>query len=176
MKLTPDELFAKMNVNTELSTEEVWEEVARRTLKIRPDRDGRICVCGHPLSYHQGGDEDTRRYLESLGREVRISCQPLRQECPCQSPRAVIMAKNSRRFIMKSVGGRRSEHALHRGVLNANAHGDQFIWLINTCDRCHQTKTEDVYGMNAEMSRFTPGPSKHNFLICPNCRIEILSQ
>lgn len=87
------------------------------------DRDGRVCVCGHPVARHTN--------VSGL-----VYCKPTRMECPCKSVRAVLDAADIRPFLRKT-SGQGPLHALGRGLQACVTKEIEVRWLIDMqCDRC----------------------------------------
>lgn len=90
----------------------------------RPDRDKRICACGHPMNSHT---------ISSSG---IVLCTPSRMMCPCKVARPVLIAGDARKFLRKTMGPG-PEHALSRGILASFEDGKDVAWIIDRiCDRC----------------------------------------
>ena len=88
-----------------------------------PERDGRICLCGHPTSRH------------TIANGL-VFCKPTRMECPCKKVRAVVESSDVRPFLRKTEGSG-PMHALGRGLAAAITKGLDVAWLIEKkCDRC----------------------------------------
>jgi hypothetical protein len=87
------------------------------------DRDGRICICGHPVARHTN--------VSGL-----VYCKPTRMECPCKAIRAVVEANDIRPFLRKT-SGQGPLHALGRGLQACVVKEVEVNWLIEMkCDRC----------------------------------------
>ena len=104
------------------------EEVKTAEEKIkamsRPDRDKRICACGHPMNSHT---------VTSSG---IVMCTPSRMVCPCKSVRPVLIDGDARKFLRKTLGPG-PEHALARGILASIEDGKDVEWIIDmACDKC----------------------------------------
>lgn len=155
----------------ELTTEE------RQALMIkdfggRSGRDGRICICGHPMAYHHGADEDP--YLAAAGLSTKPSCRPLSMDCPCEEARAVILTRNTRAFLYKTTGNTPAEHALRQGITNANKKHARTEWFVPlACDRCEQESTVEnrvnPVGISP-LGRISAEPAAVNKLLCRECR------
>jgi len=93
-------------------------------LRQKPvERDGRICVCGHPAARHT--------QVSGL-----VFCKPTRMECPCKKLRSVIESSDVRPFLRKTEGSG-PMHALGRGLAAAITKGLDVVWTIEKkCDRC----------------------------------------
>lgn len=100
------------------------ETVEERTALFKAegyDRDGRICICGHPMKRH---NTDT----------FPTTCTPSRLQCPCKKARPVIEVSDTRRFLKKTRGSG-PDHALILGIHSANKAGDEIKYLSEpTCD------------------------------------------
>ena len=133
---------------------------ADELLRSKPsERDGRICLCGHPVGRH------------TIATGITY-CKPSRMECPCKSCRPVIESDDVRPFLRKT-GGAGRQHALGRGMAAAMEKGIHFEWTIDMeCDRCH------------EQGRLSPVPVTQNgtatqeatgfdALLCTSCREQV---
>jgi hypothetical protein len=104
-------------------SEEETEEAAKAISTEGYDRDGRICVCGHPMKRHAvyGG---------------MTSCTPTRLVCPCKSARPVLDVSDTRVFLRKTRGSG-SLHALAQGLFAAIKANHKVDWLVEQkCDKC----------------------------------------
>jgi hypothetical protein len=138
-----------------------FEEVEEAEKNLVPgrDRDGRICVCGHPITRHT--------LVAGL-----VFCKPTRMECPCKEQRVVLRTSDTRSFLRKTEG-QGPLHALGRGLKKAIADGREVEWLIDMkCDRC------GVDGPIAPVAVSQRGvameePTGYDKLLCKQCRSEI---
>jgi hypothetical protein len=122
-------------------------------------RDGRVCVCGHPMTRHV--------FVAGL-----VFCKPTRMECPCKEQRAVIDTTDTRSFLRKTAG-QGPLHALGRGLQNAIKAGHKVDWLIDMkCDRC---ETEGPIAPVAVSQRGVAMDEATGYdkLLCKQCRTEI---
>lgn len=140
----------------------------------RAGRDGRICICGHPMSYHQGVDPEEKKELEKLGVVVRPSCRPTKMDCSCVQPRPVILTRDTRCFLFATSGSAPTEHALRQGIRAANAKAARTDWFVpHVCDNCgkkdspenrvHPTGIRPTGGI-------APKSAPINKLLCYECR------
>lgn len=122
-------------------------------------RDGRICVCGHPMTRHA--------MLSGL-----VYCKPTRMECPCKKARPVVEASDTRPFLRKTEG-QGAMHALGRGLLAASRDGHRVEWLVpRQCDRCG---TEGPVSPVPVTQRGVAVNEATGFdaLLCNKCRMEV---
>ena len=129
-------------------------------LRTRPEkRDGRICLCGHPVG----------RHLVTAGVTL---CKPTRMECPCKKVRPVIDSDDVRPFLRKTEGAG-VEHALGRGMAAAMNKGIEFRWIVDMeCDRCHrQAPLSPVPVSQAGYSSHSA--TGYDALLCGECRSEV---
>lgn len=139
----------------DFSYEEALE--ADEKLRSRPAvRDGRICVCGHPVG----------RHMISTGITF---CKPTRMECPCKKCRPVIESADVRPFLRKTEGSGRS-HALGRGMAAAMSKGIEFSWIVDmVCDRCEKAAPLSPVPVtqNGVAAQSATG---YEALLCAECR------
>jgi len=142
----------------DFSIEEALDEDQRLRQKP-PERDGRICGCGHPISRHT--------IINGL-----VFCKPTRMECPCKSARAVLESSDVRPFLRKTEGSG-AMHALGRGLAAAASKGLEINWLIEKeCDRC---KTPGPISPVPVTQRgiSTSKPTGFDAMLCQACRQEV---
>jgi hypothetical protein len=135
-------------------------QTADKELLSKPsERDGRICVCGHPVA----------RHLNSGG---IVYCKPTRMECPCKSVRSVLESSDVRPFLRKT-NGPGTMHALGRGLASAIEKGNKVSWLVDMqCDRCG--KEGPVSPVPVTQTGFsTAYPTGYDKLLCSECRLEV---
>jgi hypothetical protein len=124
-------------------------------------RDGRICICGHSLKFHN--------FIDTRGVHV---CNALKQACPCKNPRVVVESTNTRVFMRKTEGGG-GLHALVRGIAGAQKVGATVDWVVDMkCDRCGTEGPIAPVPISPEgaiQSRSTG----YEALLCRNCREQV---
>ena len=141
------------------------EEVARaeETVRVRPAlRDGRICLCGHPVS----------RHIVAAG---IVSCTLGRQTCPCKSVKPVIDVTDTRYFLKKTEGYG-PLHALSRGVALLEEKGGSGDWIVTIeCQNpnCAKTPNSRVIPVPVD-GRVTPprvatSATGYDLLLCTTC-------
>ena len=133
---------------------------ADNDMRQRPaERDGRVCLCGHPMARHTS--------ISGL-----VICKPTRMECPCKNQRAVLEADDVRPFLRKT-GGSGPMHALGRGMAAATTKGIKFAWLVEpVCDRCKkQGPLSPVPVTQRGIS--TSQATGFDALLCAECRQEV---
>jgi hypothetical protein len=134
-------------------------EADRKLLSKPAERDGRICICGHPVGRHTN--------IAGI-----VLCKPTRMECPCKSVRPVLECDDVRPFLRKTSGSG-AMHALGRGIAAAHERGKNVAWLVEMkCDRCQKD------------GRLSPVPvtkqgvasneaTGYDALLCAECRLEV---
>lgn len=133
------------------------EKQRQERVRVRQE----ICICGHPL----------RRHHVVAGYSV---CKPSRMECPCRTPRSVLVVGDSRPFLRKT-SGIGSRHALARGLAGLIEKEKEFHWLEGmSCDRCEQLGREPESGGLVPVSVTMLGglsdkPERTNSLLCIRC-------
>jgi hypothetical protein len=124
-------------------------------------RDGRICVCGHPMSRHQ----------QEGGPGTTIICRPSRLVCKCREPYPVLEVSNTRPFMCKTTGSG-LEHALQMGIKGCRKKGIEIRWVVPlACEKKGCGGTEGVQAVPVS-DRGVPLPmeSKTNAMFCAKCR------
>jgi hypothetical protein len=138
-------------------SEEEAEQQAREFESDKYDRDGRICICGHPMKRHTSFNGMT-------------TCSPSRLICPCKKSRPVIESSDTRVFLRKTRGSG-SSHALAQGILAARGK-HEITWLIEMkCDKCGaEGKISPVAVSQAGIIK--DEPTGFDVLLCQKCREE----
>lgn len=142
-----------------MNVDEVME--VDSVLRTRPpQRDGRICLCGHGISKHQSFSG-------------RVVCKPSKMDCPCKKIRAVIDAEDSRPFLRRTQGGG-PMHALSRGLAALAASGKDAQWIIDLeCDKCHEY-SDNLVPVPVTANGFAAEEATgYDALLCPSCREQI---
>lgn len=133
------------------------EEILDRVEKENGRRDGRICICGHPMTSHSE--------FESI-----VSCTPAKMKCKCKKTRPVIEVSDTRSFKRRGEGNG-AAHALSLGIANAKRAGLEITYLIESrCDTC-QTDDVPISPVNVEKD-FTATVEETGFTVfmCDRCR------
>ena len=123
------------------------------------NRDGRICLCGHPMARHTNAGG-------------AVYCKPTRMECPCKNLRPVLEADDVRPFLRKT-GGSGPLHALGRGLQASVTKQISVAWLVEMiCDRC---KTEGPVSPVPVTQRgiAVSHATGYDALLCKDCREEV---
>lgn len=151
--MTADEVLVAMGMTPETIAREMrGAELARR--------DGRICICGHPMARHK----------DEAGVGI-IFCRPSRLSCKCQTPYAVIEVRNTRPFMFRTTG-LGLEHALQAGIFRCREKGIEITWLVpQQCERegCDSTLGVQAVPLSDRMKPVAQ-ESKINALMCVGCR------
>lgn len=122
-------------------------------------RDGRICVCGHPMTRHT--------LLSGL-----VYCKPSKMECPCKRDRPVVEASDTRPFLRKTEG-QGPRHALSRGLAAAIKAGHDVRWLVEQrCDRCATESPVSPVPVT-QNGIAVDDPTGYDALLCAKCRLEV---
>ena len=146
------------------------EAIAKyREVKLKKERNHKVCVCGHSVSYHtEVGD--------------RVVCSPAKmRSCRCTTVRPVVEAQNLRLFMCVTTGSG-GDHALGKGITASEANGKEYSWIGTAgtkCDAClgdmedwanrHILSIDPYTGMVAERST---GVDK---IVCTSCYLDIQS-
>jgi len=133
---------------------------ADAALISRPaERDGRVCVCGHPVARHT--------QVSGL-----TFCKPTRMECPCKSVRTVLESDDVRPFLRKTEGAG-ALHALGRGIAAAVSKGIKVNWVDKlVCDRCKaETKLSPVPVTQRGIA--VNHATGFDALLCEECRVAV---
>jgi hypothetical protein len=140
-------------------TEEEALEADRKLLSKPAERDGRICLCGHPMGRHTSVAGITL-------------CKPTRMECPCRASRAVLECDDVRPFLRKTSGAG-AMHALGRGIAAASERGKTVTWLVEMkCDRCKKEGKLSPVPVTKQGSASNE-PTGYDALLCAECRLEV---
>lgn len=138
---------------SEEEAEEVIQEVARNPY----NRDGAICLCGHPRSKH-------------MASSIGYTCSPAKQFCPCKKLRVVAESSDTRYFLRKTLGAG-PRHALSQGMKAAVKSGATVVWVgESSCDKCGEEKPVSpvpVTQGGIEMDE----PTGFDVLLCIECRM-----
>lgn len=136
-----------------------------RAGKLRKVKDKRVCVCGHPMSYHgQAGD-------------IEI-CTPAKGRCRCTKSREILKTDNLRKF-MYTTEGPGVDHALGKGIATCRAEEVRFEWLNPAgsvgraepkCDMCLQDMLEPIpVAVDVAFDRPAVSSTGIDKLICIGC-------
>lgn len=134
-------------------------EADAEVIRNKRERDGRICLCGHPMTRHE----------IVLGMNV---CKPTRMECPCKKARAVVETNDTRSFLRKTAGSG-PLHALGRGMQAAVVAGKDVTWVVDPiCDRCGAEDKLSPVAVN-QRGVATDEATGYDALLCRKCRQEV---
>ena len=146
-------------------SEEEAEEQARLFESDKFERDGRICLCGHPMARHT--------FLDG----GKSTCSPSRLVCKCRKARPVLETSDTRVFLRKTRGVG-SGHALSQGILAARGK-HEITWLVEMkCDKCGtegKVSPVVVSERGIILSNFYTNEDKQprfDKLLCQQCREE----
>jgi hypothetical protein len=137
-----------------------FEEALEDYNKIQKygNRDGRICICGHAMGFHEFID----------GRGINV-CNAQKQGCPCKNPRPVLETTNAKIFLRKTHGSA-GLHALMQGVVAAVSSGAKIDWLVELkCDRCESTD-QVVPCPVTHGGQVSPEATGYDKFLCRECR------
>jgi hypothetical protein len=135
--------------------------------KLKKERNHKVCVCGHSVSYH----------TQVSNRSV---CSPGKiRSCKCSTVREVAEAQNLRLFMCVTEGSG-GDHALGKGFTASDANGKEYTWIGTAgvkCDMCladmqdwanrHILAIDPFSGMPADRST---GIDK---IVCTSCYLDI---
>jgi hypothetical protein len=134
----------------DFSEEEALQVAEEEVIRTR-ERDGRICICGHPNTRH------------STYADV-VACNPTRMACDCKQIRLVLEVSDTRLFLRKTNGSGTS-HALSKSMSKAKSLGVEIKWLIDPkCDRCNVEKPISPVSISQN------GKHGYNAFLCVDCR------
>jgi hypothetical protein len=131
-------------------------------------RDGRICLCGHPVTRH--------RTVEIPGRDDEVHCRPGRTVCLCKRVTPAIEVRDTRLFLAKTEGpGRR--HALLRGLaLLAAKYPDEDVTpeelVVFACGACGSGERVVPIAVDRQ-GRVSAKTERVNGLACARCLEEL---
>ena len=138
----------------DLSEDEIRNTIERETIRARV-RDGRICICGHPLTRH------------STYADV-VACNPTKMICDCKDIRVVVETSDTRWFLRKTEGSGAS-HALVKAMQTARDKGADVKWLVDpVCDKpnCGNRDIRPVIVMQEKNGKSI----RNTILLCSECR------
>ena len=142
-------------------TEDEAREAVLQKEKHDGNKDGRICICGHPVGRHE--------FITGLGKHA---CSANKNNCPCKNLRAVIEVENARIFLRKTTGAG-PLHALGHGILKAIESGQTVRWLVEQkCDRCGKESKLSPVAVSSRGVVMNEATGL-DALVCAECRTEI---
>lgn len=130
-----------------------------KSLKTKPTRDPRICVCGHAVNKH---------VVESG------ACEPTRYKCPCRQVIPVLTVDDTRLFLRRTTGPG-AEHALTRGIAalaDANK-GCEWIEDNHKCFKCGGNDKLRAVPTDQSGTMVKYEHAAFNILACANCYEEM---
>ena len=130
-------------------------------LLTTPNKDDRVCVCGHTMSKHNVGSNGV------------VSCKPSRYECPCKRAKPVLTCDNLRPFMRKT-DGHGTRHALVMGIAKAIEIGATVKWIDDplTCEKCG-TEGHVQPVILTQKGFKTEYPLGYDYLLCNKCFSEV---
>jgi len=140
----------------DISEEEAFKDYIN--IKRTNNRDGRICICGHGMGFHN--------FIDARGIH---KCNAQKQSCPCKTPRPVLITNNVKSFLHKTQGSG-GLHALTQGIVSATKGKYLVEWTVELkCDRCGQ---ENVVPCPVSQSgRIVHEATGFDVLLCRDCRV-----
>lgn len=107
---------------------EVMRLSIAQNARLGTARDPRICICGHPVGRHIGGE----------------TCSPTRMACWCREARPVLSCSDTRPFLRKTKTLK--QHALSLGQSALDVKGRTWEWLPGqpTCMLCGALDAENL--------------------------------
>ncbi len=140
----------------DITVEEALE--AYEKIQKYGNRDGRICICGHAMGFHEFID----------GRGINV-CNAQKQGCPCKNPRPVLETTNAKIFLRKTHGSG-GLHALTQGVVAATKSGVTFDWIIDLkCDGC-ENPNQVVPCPVTQSGQVSNEATGYDKFLCRECR------
>jgi hypothetical protein len=134
-------------------SEEEAVKQARLFESDKYDRDGRVCLCGHPMKRH-----------------AFTKCSPSRLICPCKKARPVLETSDTRVFLRKTRGSG-TGHALAQGILAAKGK-HEITWLVEMkCDKCGTEGKVSPVAVSQQGSIMDEATG-FDALLCQKCREE----
>jgi hypothetical protein len=155
------EALAALGLDMDDMAEAEAELEAMGARRKRSDRDGRICICGHPVARHTDSG-------------IGISlCKPSRMECPCKKCRPALEASDIRQFMRKTWGGG-SLHALSLGIAAQVKSGRSVKWIVDIqCDRCKTASGEIVPVPVSQTGHAMTEATGYDVFLCRDCRAAV---
>lgn len=135
--------------------------------KLKKVKDRRVCVCGHPMSYH--------------GQVGEISvCTPARGRCRCTKSRAILKTTNLRKF-MYTTEGVGVNHALGKAIASCRADEVEMVWLdeggVVKCDICLEVVLEPIpVAVDVAFDRPSGMSTGVDKIICMGCYTSWISE
>lgn len=156
----------------EFNSPEAQQALFRHSFWTRADRDPRICICGHGMKNHPFSGEEVKERLAAEGRPHEEVCTVARLGCPCGAARPVLLTRDIRKFLHKSVGRGQFDHALMMGALQCHTEHIETAWLVpRVCDLCQSSTAVRAVGLDARGS-VSPVSVPDNVLLCLACYTE----
>lgn len=117
-----------------------------------------ICICGHADGFHG--------FSENQGADY---CSANKSNCACKKKQLVITAQDTRSFLRKTTGPG-ADHALARGIRDAEAAGQVLEWIGEpTCEPCGSTVDLSPCPVS-ERGIILYEDKGFNAFLCVNCR------
>ena len=151
-----------MDVVSPMSEEAVKMYLEGRLNKVK---DRRVCVCGHPMSYHGAvGDLEV--------------CTPARGRCRCAKSRPVLKSVNLRKF-MYTTEGVGVAHALGKAIAACRADEVEIEWLDGgpKCDICLDSIEEPIpVAVDVAFDRPSGQSTGVDKIVCMGCYTSWISE
>ena len=148
-------------------SEEDIDAIIRTSAEVGKVRDGRICICGHPVG----------RHTSFVG---LVSCKPARLECPCKKIHPVLEVPNTRYFMRKTIGNGIS-HALTLGLRAAQVADPESMsevaWLVpDVCAKCGEEGKKSQPCNVTQTGMVIDEPEGYDVLLCNDCRYGVTTE
>jgi hypothetical protein len=140
------------------------------------ERDGRICICGHPAKCHTSEAGEASAVHFAMKASGRNKCFPGRQSCPCRKFVGVLIASDVRKFMHRTTGPGPG-HALTKGIDSGAQSHISMSWTENAvCELC---KRSDVVltAVSLDNTLFESNDATPiNYLLCAEDRMNVYNK
>ncbi len=141
-------------------------------------RDGGVCICGHPAKCHTENIEPGVNAKHDEARRMGVNqCAPSRAFCGCRKYEQVLTAQDLRKF-RHGTRGAGWDHALLLGIAASQESGKTVTWAEGLCcSKCKRLRTDP--GVVLAPVPYTDDfheahhSTAKTFLMCMECREEV---
>jgi hypothetical protein len=161
--MSDDNVLSSLDISdTDIAMIEDWVSERKRFTT----RDGRICICGHPITYHRSAE----------------ICMPAKMTCPCRMAVPVLKSEDTR-FFLRKTDGPGALHALTRGIVASALKEKKVEWIETPA--CEYPDCESPEGVKVipvpinntvTPPRISYKPMRVNKFLCETCRIRLEQQ